>query len=76
MKADGESVGESVEILEAGQRTSRLVEEFVAAAAGQAGGYVIVCVDKSIIGQMLFGAFGGPKGIILFSAVPPTVIAN
>ncbi len=76
VKADGESVGESVEILGAGQRTSRLVEEFVAGAAGQARGYVIVCVDKSIIGQMLFGALGGPRGIILFSAVPPTVIAN
>ena len=38
-----------------------------------AGGYVRIFSTQEIIGQMLFGVIG-PRGIQLFSAVPPTVV--
>jgi hypothetical protein len=72
------SQGESVEqarpqVLEAGRRVSRLVDEFVPASAGQVGGFVTIVSDQPLVGQMLFGV-SGAEGINLFSAVPPTVV--
>ena len=72
--ADGTLVGSETLNLPAGQRRSALVDEFVPASAGQAGGYVIIRTNVGLIAQMLFGATSPDGSIKLFSAVPPTVI--
>ena len=69
----GESVGQVTEFLSAGQRVSRLVDQFVTDSAGQVGGFVTIVSDQPLVGQMLFGV-SGAEGVTLFSAVPPTVV--
>ena len=69
----GESVGQVTEFLSAGQRVSRLVDQFVTDSAGQVGGFVTIVSDQPLVGQMLFGV-SGAHGVTLFSAVPPTVV--
>ena len=69
----GASVGQVTESLGAGQRVSRLVDQFVTDSAGQVGGFVTIVSDQPLVGQMLFGV-SGAEGITLFSAVPPTVV--
>ena len=73
VSSEGESVGQVTESLEAGQRVSRLVDQFVTDSAGQVGGFVTIVSDQPLVGQMLFGV-SGAEGVTLFSAVPPTVI--
>ena len=73
VSSEGEPVGEVTEILGAGQRVSKLVDQFVPASAGQVGGFVTIVSDQPLVGQMLFGV-SGAEGTTLFSAVPPTVI--
>ena len=70
----GGLVGETTIGLAPGARQAKLVSELVAAAAGQAGGYVLLEATHSLIAQLLFGAFGPGGAIQLFSAVPPTII--
>ena len=73
VSSQGESVGEVTEILGAGQRVSKLVDQFVTNSAGQVGGFVTIVSDQPLVGQMLFGV-SGAEGVTLFSAVPPTVV--
>ena len=73
--ADGTLVGETTLSLGPGNRQSALVDEFVAASAGQAGGYVRLTSNLSIIAQLIFGAISSGE-VTLFSAVPPTIIQD
>ena len=73
VSSEGESVGQVTEFLSAGQRVSRLVDQFVTDSAGQVGGFVTIVSDQPLVGQMLFGV-SGAQGVTLFSAVPPTVV--
>ena len=68
----GGMAGESVLTLAAGERTSRLVEQFVGEME-LAGGYVRIYSTQEIISQMLLGV-AGSGGIQLFSAVAPTLV--
>ncbi len=67
---DGDLRGEVTLELAPGQRRSRLISEWVAAAAGQLGGYVVVESDRPIVAQELMGA----RDQSSLSAVPPTVL--
>jgi peptidyl-prolyl cis-trans isomerase A (cyclophilin A) len=73
VSSEGVSVGQITELLGAGQRVSRLVDQFVTNSVGQVGGFVTVVSDQPLVGQMLFGVTGA-EGVTLFSAVPPTVV--
>jgi hypothetical protein len=73
VSSEGEPVGQVTELLGAGQRVSKLVDQFVTESAGQVGGFVTIVSDQPLVGQMLFGA-SGAEGVTLFSAVPPTVV--
>ena len=73
VSSQGESVGEVTENLGAGQRVSKLLDQFVIASAGQVGGFVTIVSDQPLVGQMLFGV-SGTEGVTLLSAVPPTIV--
>ena len=73
VSSQGASVGQVTQTLGAGQRVSKLVDQFVIDSAGQVGGFVTIVSDQPLVGQMLFGV-SGVDGITLFSAVPPTIV--
>ena len=73
VSSQGASVGQVNQTLGAGQRVSKLVDQFVIDSAGQVVGFVTIVSDQPLVGQMLFGV-SGAEGITLFSAVPPTVV--
>lgn len=69
----GAVIGQVEEMLGAGKRVSKLVDQFVTSSAGQVGGFVSIVSNQPLVGQMLFGVVGA-NGITLFSAVPPTIV--
>ncbi len=70
--ASGESVGQSMRMLKAGERLDELIFSLVPEARGLSGGYIRVTSTQPLIAQVVFAVLGG-GGVNLFSAVPPKV---
>ncbi len=70
--ASGESVGQSMRMLKAGERLDELIFSLVPGARGKSGGYIRVTSTQPLIAQVVFAVLGG-GGVNLFSAVPPKV---
>ena len=66
-RADGTIAGSYSSELGPGERISSLLEQLVAASAGQAGGYVRVTSDENLTGFSLFGS----SDLRSLSAIPP-----
>jgi len=66
-RSDGTIAGSYSSVLGPGERISSLLEQLVAASAGQAGGYVRVTSDENLTGFSLFGS----SDLVSLSAIPP-----
>ena len=66
----GEQTGETVLVVEAGERFSRALSELIPSVSGQIRGYIVIRSTRPLVAQQLVG----DTGLTLLSAVPPTII--